>query len=456
MTVQRDGLTERLVDHTLGLKYESLPSEVRERTKQLFLDYLGVSLGGRAFGDSPATIIQGVQDLLKGRQGPCTVVGETTRYPAHFAAMLNCSFAHVMDFDDTGEVGGHPGGPVFSVLMALAEEAAATGGEFLTAAVGAYDVVGKIARAVGDGIAKRGFEPSATTGIFGATAGAARLLGLSREQALNALGINGSQAAGSEQFLEKGGWNKPLQLGLAAHNAVYALAMARREFKGAIHPLEGRFGYFFSYSADGWDPTKTTGLGTDFEVMTTAIKPYPSCRLNHGPIDAAVALVRQHRLAPEDVASIDVYISPFAHQMVGEPVALKRNPSTVEEGLFSLYFATAAAVTGGEFTWESYSKLDDPAVGAIMQVTSSHPTTGVKNHTCRMAIKTRDGQVLSKEIPVVKGDPGDPLTWDETVSKFTSLAQGTLGQGGAQRVVEAVAELERREDFSRFTELLRP
>ena len=457
MTVQKDGLTEQLADHVLGLNYESIPPEVLDRTKQLFLDFIGVALGGRVYSEASGPVMQGVQDLSNGQQGPCTVVGEARKYPAHYAALLNATFAHGMDFDDTHREGiMHPGSPVFATLMALGEEKRTSGREFLTAAIAAYDVANKIGRAVGEGVHKRGLHPTATTGIFAATAAASRLAGLSREQTLDALGINVSQAAGSQQFLEAGGWNKPLHVGLAAHNAVYALTMAKHGFKGAVHPLEGRFGYFFSYSADGWDPTKITGLGSEFEVMSTGFKPYPCCRYHHGPIDGIVGLVQEQQLVPEDIASIDVFINPVGHDLVGEPVELKRNPTSVVEGQFSVYFAAAVAAVDGEYTWQSYRKMQDPVVKELMRLTSSHPTQEMKRMACRVSIATKDGRVLTRDVPLAKGEPENPMTWEESIAKFTSLAHETLGPSGAQRVVEAVRDIERVEELSQFTEVLRP
>ena len=457
MTVQDRDLSERFVDYTLGLSYESLPPEVLDRTKQLFLDFLGVALGGRVFADASGPIMQGVKDLMNGQQGPCTVVGEADTFPSHYSALLNAAFAHGMDFDDTHRDSiMHPGAPIFATLMAVAEEHGATGREFLTAAVAAYDVANKIGRAAGEGFHKRGLHPTATTGIFAATAGAARLMGLSREQGVNALGINGSQAAGSQQFLATGGWNKPLHVGLAGHNAIYALIMARRGFQGAVHPLEGRFGYFFSYSADGWDPAKITGLGTDFEVMSTGIKPYPCCRYNHGLIDAVLEMMPQHQLAPQDIASMDVYLSPLGHNLVGEPVDRKRNPVAVVHGQFSVYFASAVAAVDGEYSWRSYDKLQDPRIKTLMGVTTSHPTEELQRMACRMTIATKDGRTLSKEVPLAKGEPENPVTWDEGISKFNGLAQSTLGQDGAKRVVQAVNDMEQVEHFAEFTKALRP
>lgn len=457
MTVKSRVLSEELVDYTLGLSDGDIPSEVVDRTKQLFLDFLGVAFEGKVLAEAGAPLLESVKDLSQGQAGPCTVVGEVDRRPSHYAALLNGAFAHAMDFDDTHRRAVmHPGAPIFSTLMAVAEEKGCSGREFLTAAIAAYDVINKIGMAEGDGVHKRGFHPTATTGIFAATLGAGRLLGLSRVQAINAMGINVSQAAGSQQFVEFGGWNKPFHVGMAAHNSIFALALAKRGFIGATSPLEGRFGYFFSYSADGWDPAKITGLGTEFEVMYTSIKPYPCCRYNHAIIEAGVELVRDNHLAPEDIASIDAYINPTGHNIVSEPVHVKREPTSIVLGQFSLYFAAAVAAVDGQFTWQSYGKIQDPTIRDLMSVTTSHPDPEMQPMACRLEISTTAGLKLTKDVLYPKGEPENPLNWDEAIAKFTSLTQQTLGADGAQRVVRAVRELDRVQDLRSFTEVLRP
>ena len=445
-------LTERLVEYIQGLTYDTLPPEVIDQTKLLFMDFLGVAFGGRIFAESSGPILESVKDLLDGQRGSCTVVGEVEQYPSHAAALLNGAFAHSMDFDDGNREGGiHPGAPIFATLMALAEETGATGRQFITAAVAAYDVANKVNRSVGDGPDLRGFHGTSTTGIFGATVGGGHLLGLDREQTLNALGINVSQAAGSYQFLENGSWNKRLQVGLSASNAIYALTLARRGFQGARQPLEGRFGYFFSYSAEEWDPAEIRGLGTEYEVMQTGIKPYPSCRFTHGPMEAVVELMQQHRLAAPDIESIDVVLSSLGHELAG----LKPNPTNVVEGQFSIHFVVALGATDGNFTWQSYDKLQDPSVRRIMGITNCHPSPQIEVLGSRVEIVTKSGLKLSKEVPIPKGEPENPLTQEDTTAKFLSLVEGTLGANGAHHVARAIQELENVEDFNSFARALR-
>lgn len=458
MVQTKQPVTERLAEYALSLDYEHIPPQALERTKMLFLDFLGVALGGNAFADSTEAFRQGVQALARGAPGRCTVAGERDLYPAPLAALLNGAYAHSLDFDDTHrESVMHPGTPVFATLMALAEETGADGRRFLTAAVAGYEVSCKVGRAHGEGVHRRGFHPTATTGIFGAVSAGARLLGLDRETLLNALGIAGSQAAGSLRFMETGAWNKRLHVGLCAHNALYALTFARAGVLGAREPLEGRFGYFFSFVEPPYDVGRALeGLGERYEVLHTAVKPYPSCRYNHGVIDAVLDLVREEGLGAEQVREMEVVLNQAGMELVGRPEEVKRRPRNIVDGQFSVYFAAASALVEGRFTWDAYRRLGDPRVEELMDRIRVSVDRAIPALGSRVRVVTRDGRTLVREVPLARGEPETFPSWEELEAKFRSLARPLLPEPQVDRVAETVRRLEEVEDLRRLTALLRP
>ena len=152
---------------------KALSPEVLDRTKQLFLDFLGVALGGMALGPGMAELRLAAQRLAGSGGGPCTVVGNAATYPAPYAALLNAAHAHSMDFDDTHrDTVSHPGTPLFAGLLAVGEPEGVSGLDFLTAAALGYELNGKLGKAHGDRVHQRGFHPTATTGLFVVTAAA--------------------------------------------------------------------------------------------------------------------------------------------------------------------------------------------------------------------------------------------------------------------------------------------
>jgi 2-methylcitrate dehydratase PrpD len=459
MTTVVQGVTEQLVEHAIALPGERVSEEAREAAKRLFLDFLAVAVGGRWLAESSSIILQGTRLLAGSSSGPCTIVGEEAGYPAQYAALANGAMAHSMDFDDTYQAAYlHPGVPVFSALLALAEAEGKGGSEFLNAAVVGYDVACRVGRVPGPNIIQRGFHPTGVVGIFGATAAGARLLGLSREQALNALGINISQAAGSQQFLVDGRWTKRLHVGLAAHNAIYALTFAGLGFQGSVSPLEGRDGLYRCFAGEERPALELAvdGLGEQFEVQNTAIKPYPCCRMIHGPLDAVGELRKAHRLSPEDVAEMEVALSPEAYRVVGDPPEIKRAAATEVQGQFSVYFGLAANLVDGDYSWQSYQMLQDPVVRALMQRVTALPDDSLRGFQSRVTILTKGGDRLTRDVPFPKGEPENPMSWEDLLPKVWSLAQGPLGTDRLERLISLVRDLESVDDLREVTALLRP
>src|SRR5262249_51924881 len=131
-----------------------------------------------------------------------------------------------------------------------------------------------------------GFHPTQTCGVFGAAITSSKLLGLTAEQTLFAVGIAGSMAAGSMEYLAEGAWTKRIQPGLAARNGIEAAMLAAEGFTGPRHMFEGRDGFLHGYSRKSVPERLTAGLGDSFEILHTAVKPHACCRYMQGPIDA--------------------------------------------------------------------------------------------------------------------------------------------------------------------------
>ncbi len=243
-----DPTTRTLVHFCHGLHSKDLSNDVTDRVKYLLLDYLGVAIAGSATESS-----QPIQRMLARRMptGPCTVMGTLTQTSPEFAALANAAAAHSVELDDTHQAGSiHPGVVIFSTAIALSEiHPEIDFAQFISAVVAGYEVATRLAMAVQPKYHYAlGFHPTSTCGVFGAAVTAAKLLRLSEEQMLSAVGIAGSMAAGSLEFLADGTWTKRLHPGLAAQNGILAANLAAEGFKGPATILEGRDGFLSGYS----------------------------------------------------------------------------------------------------------------------------------------------------------------------------------------------------------------
>lgn len=452
-------LTSELAEFATALRIESISEEVIDKARQLILDAVGVALGASADVDSSGPIRDAITSISG--DGRATVIGHDRMLAAAPAAFINASYVHSLDFDDTHRAGSvHPGASVIPTVLALAEQEGGSGRDVVAAIVAGYDVVCKLAMALDpEAHYQRGFHPTSTAGTFGATAAGARLLGLTSRELTNAFGINGSQAAGSLQFLSNGAWNKRIHPGLAAHNAIIALELARRGFRGASEAIEGPRGFLHSYTDRSHQSAAVAGLGTRFEIMHTGIKPYPACRYAHGALDALVDIVTRHELGPNDVRRVVVELCDAAVEIIGQPVERKRHPRSVVDAQFSMHFLAAVAISRQRMTWADYELIGDASMGELMECIEVTPAAAA-NHAypekwlCSVMVETATKR-FSETRENARGDPESPLTWGELIEKFNSLAASVLSQSSRRTVVQAVRDMDFAPNVSRLCEALR-
>ncbi len=455
------GVTAELSRFAAGLQWSALPDDVRERTRFLLLDLVGNMVRGRHDADSTPALFAAARALGFGA-GSCGVFGDASRWTPAGAAFLNGALAHSLDFDDTHAPSTlHPGAPVIPAALAAGEMTGASGAEVLAAVVAGYEVTIRVALALpAKAHYDRGFHPTATAGAFGAAAAAARVFRLDADGVANALGIALSQAAGSLQFLANGAWTKRFQVGWAAMNGLAAATLAREGFKGAADAIEGRHGFLRAYAPSPVPERAVQDLGQVFELMNTAVKPYPSCRYGHAAIDAALALRAEHGWAANDIESVTVGLPDAGMLLVGAPAEKKANPQNVVDGQFSGPFVIASALATGAMGWDSYRLLQDQAIRSLlpriaceqdMEIEAEYPA----NMSGKLTVKA-GGQTYVRKVVVPKGEPANFLTEAELRAKFHGLVDAVLGQERAARLADAVLTLESAGGVSALPQLAAP
>ncbi|KAK6428276.1 hypothetical protein LTR95_015584, partial [Oleoguttula sp. CCFEE 5521] len=234
-------VTKLLAEFIHSLQYAALDKTCIAKLKELLLDFIGVASAATVVADSSVPFHNGVMALMGKESGQCTALTKGSVFAPRYAALLNGAFGHTLDFDDTYAPGAlHPGVSVISAALAQGEASSGASSELLfTALAAGYEVVCRVAVALGGGSYERGFHNTATAGIFGAIAAIAKLKGLTAATIENAFGLAASKAAGTMQWLENGAWNKRLHPGFAAHDAFVCIAFAEAGVIGAAEPLEG-------------------------------------------------------------------------------------------------------------------------------------------------------------------------------------------------------------------------
>jgi 2-methylcitrate dehydratase PrpD len=455
------GITSELSRFAADISLDRLPPEVTTRARFLVLDLVGNIVRARHDAESTAAFLAATRAMGMAA-GNAGVFGDAARYTPAGAAFLNGALAHSLDFDDTHAAGSlHPGAPVIPAALAAGEMVGASGADVLAAIVAGYEVTCRVALALPAGEHyDRGFHPTATCGAFGAAAAAARVFGLDAGAVEAALGTVLSQCAGSLQFLVNGAWTKRFQVGWAATNGLMAATLVREGFKGPTEALEGRHGFMRAYAPNPTPERAVQDLGRVFELMHTAVKPYPSCRYGHAGIDAALALRAEHGLTPAEIEHVTLGLPKAGMLLVGQPADKKADPQNVVDGQFSGPFVLACALATGAMTWDSYGLLQDATVrGLLAKITCAFdPEIEAEfpaNMSGKVTIAAR-GQNFVRKVVVPKGEPTNFLTEAELRGKFSGLAEAVLGPERTARLASEVLAIDRLSDVASLMRLAAP
>jgi 2-methylcitrate dehydratase PrpD len=453
--------SRQIAEFCASLTWESLPRDVRGRTPELVLDLLGVALRGSVEQSSKiAAELAGEARQAVG----ASVIGAGFSTSAAWAALANGVAGHALEMDDVTRASSlHPGVVVIPAALAVAEESGSSAAAFLEAVVAGYETTMRIGAALNPASAyERGFHPTGVAGAFGAAVAAGKLLGLDGDGLVRALGIAGTMASGSLEYLSDGSWTKRLNAGWAAHAGVVAAQLAARGFTGPASALDGRFGVLHGYTGEP-DPARLlAGLGESFEITRAGIKPYPCCRYNHGLIDCALALRAKHEIRPETVKAVRLGVLSGGWLLVADPTEQKRNPTTTVDAQFSAPYAVAVALVRGQVRLGDYTAatIADPTVKALLQHTECYRDATLdagfpEDWPAVVEIETTDGRALTERIEFALGEPENPVSRDGLISKFMDLTSELLGGDCALALADRILNLEKEPDVRRVADELK-
>jgi 2-methylcitrate dehydratase PrpD len=455
-------VTRELSEFTADLQFDKLPSEVVERTRLLAMDHVGIALRARhaaALNESMATALT----KLGMGAGSASVIGDERGYAPPAAALYNGNLAHSLDFDDTHARGSiHPSAPIVPAAFAAAEMSGANGKNIIAGIVAGYEVQIRLSIALKPSEHyARGFHPTATCGVFGAAAAAARVFGLTADQIANAFGLCGSQAAGSMQFLLDGAWNKPFHTGYAAMGGLMAASFAADGFIGAGQALEGKAGFLHAYAPDADHQAAVADLGERFETLDIAVKPYPSCRYGHAAMDALIDLRTANDINYRDIESVEVGLPRTGWNLIGDPENDKQNPKNYVDGQFSMPFVAAVAIRDGKMGWDSYAPhlADDETLALCKRIRSIVDPKVEAEFPAHMSglvrVRTSGGN-FEKMVIHARGEPENFLSAAEMRGKFDDLTSPYLNETDRDALAGALLHLDECTDMRALLALTHP
>ncbi len=449
------GTTNEIARLCHSLSFDSLDADVVDRSKYLLLDYLGVAIRGTKSESSFPVYRYIAKNRAVGQGVPVPATSLRTDAPS--AALALGVSAHSLELDDVvNEASLHPGVSVLSAALASGYLCKCDGKELIASIVAGYETMIKLGIALDPAAHYRqGFHPTATCGTFGAAIASAKLYHLGPDQIADALGIAGSQAAGSMEFLTDGAYTKRFHAGWSAHSGIVATLLAKEGFSGPHTIIEGKFGFLHAYSPSSSVEKVTDGWALPYEIMRTSIKPHACCRYKQGPIDCIMKILKEHSLSAEQIKKINISILKAGFALVAEPAEFKRNPSSIVDAQFSMPFGAATAVLNGSAFLDHYCQenINSEAVKHIMARVFCVEDPSIekdfpKKWPARVEIITTDDRSFKAAIDHPKGDPENPLSWEEIILKFRNLVAPVLSRDEQDRIILQVRELEHLADLS--------
>jgi 2-methylcitrate dehydratase PrpD len=455
----RPTLAEQVARFCLELRTGDIPVHVLQEGKLHFLDGLGVALAAASL--RPAAGLEQALARLGG-SGDSTAIGFRDTLPAAWAALLNGTLVHSLEYDDThtGSV-IHGSSLVLPAVFAAAESARRSGADALASFVAGWEALIRLGAGAPGAFQARGFQTTAVCGPFVAAAVAARLSGLTLDEATRAVGIAGSQASGVFAFLSDGSTVKSLHPGWAAHAGLVAAALAAGGMTGPGEIFETAFGFYrvFAGASDAGAREALATLGTSWELPNASVKLYPCCHFIHPFLECTSDLMREHALSPDDIASIECLVPVEEAPIVCDPWERRLAPGSGYEAKFSLPYCIAALAVDGRIDVDTFAQ-DPVSVGvtefahrvSYTPVTDSGYPRRFPGH---VRIVLRTGARLERSVEDVRGGPRRPLSSEEVVAKFLANATRRLPSDAAHHVLELVMALETLPDLEPLAANLR-
>ena len=356
-------------------RFVASPPPFTEKAVNLAVRSMIDTMGAMVIGSDTSAVK--MAEKMAPLEGNCTVIGNGRKVPARDAAFINGISGHELELDDTSSSNlGHPTAAVLPSLLAAGEDRGCSGRKLIEAFLIATEAECKIGRICARKLHEKGWHASSVTGVIGAAAGSAYILGLNEERTRNAIGIAASMASGVRENF--GTLTKSIHIGKTAEDGLRAALLAEGGFTSSKAALEGKEGYIFEYAGIRDEERKfdaiIDSMGHDWDICSPGftLKRYPSCSSTHRPVDALIDIINENDIKADEVERIDIGLSEAALRELVAPY-----PKDGEEAKFSVGFQTALYLHGMENMPYNYTEevIREDKILNIIQRTFMHEET---------------------------------------------------------------------------------
>ena len=433
--------TKKLAAYVVDNSLESIPADVRHEARRAIVNYVGCALGG-----SPDEAVNIAIRALGPYAGPPTaaVLGRAERFDPLHASLMNGISSHVYDYDDTTPKNYiHPTSPVASALFAYASAHPVSGCDFVHAFILGFEAESRIGNAVYPAHYDAGWHITGTAGVFGAATAIGKLLNLSLQETIWAIGLAATQAAGLREMF--GSMAKSFHPGRAAQNGYAAALLAQAGFTAGEHSLEGPRG-FAAVQAARYDLSKiTAGLGVDFDLRANTYKPFPCGIVNHPTIDGCIQLHQERHPAAESITAVRLRVAPLVMDLCNH-----RGITRGLQGKFSVYHGAAVGLVRGRAGIQEYTDeaVNDPPVKRVRECAIAVGDPSITEDQAHIEIELASGQKFSRFVEKSLGNIHRPMTDRQLDAKFRDQAVLALSPEQVEHALQLCWRIDDLEDVN--------
>ena len=422
-------VTRTLARYIVAAKPADLSSAMRKEAARTLLNWVGCAVGGSRH-ETVGIAISALAPFAG--PGQASILGRKERLDILNAALINGISSHVLDYDDTHSHNiVHPAGPVVSAILALSEQRPISGSDFVNALAIGVDVECRIGNSVYPKHYDAGWHITGTAGVFGAAAASGKLLGLSEQQMLWALGLAATQPVGLQEMF--GSMTKSFHPGRAAQNGLTAALLASKNFTSSEQSLEAKYGWANVVStAHNYDEI-TKRLGESSELLKNTYKPFACGVVMHATIDGCIQLRNENKLSAEDIVSVELKVHPLVMQLTS-----KKTPQTGLEGKFSIYHAASVALVEGAGGIDQFSDraVRDRMIASLRDRVSTVVDTSVHEDQVRITLTRKNGNRLEKFVEHAVGSLDHPMSDNDLEAKFSGLTMAVLSNQQQRKLMD--------------------
>ena len=443
--MNEDGATKTLAKFAAELEFNKIPENILNYLKLLFLDGVGCCIHGNTL-EWTKTLEEVVTN--KEDYNQCSIIGTNKKTTLLNAVLINSTAGHGFESDDIHrESILHPNSIVVPVSINVAEKIGNINGKkFLTSVVAGYEVATRIGSAAGTELLLRGFHPQGTHGTIAAAITAGKLMDFSTDQMVHAIGIAGSLGAGL-MAAQEGAMVKRLHSGRAAQAGVLAAQLSAKNFTGIQNIIEADYGGFLSSFSGKNDFNRSIrNLYKEWECMNTGIKPYASVTSIHTALDCLKNIMEKNNISVKNIKNIKAKIShpTYVH------CAWNYKNHNITSAQMNIYYGLALIALEGELFVNQFSKdkISNPEILNFMKKITAEVDPKIESlghefrHMASIELTTNDNKKFNHTEKYRKGSPENPLTKDQIISKFKSLASYSYDETQVSKIKEKIENIE--------------